>query len=477
MYNKIKYLKFILFVSLLIITDSLLFAQSVNYSDRLNIQIMSGTNITYSDYVSSKSGYNFTLGLEYWLPSKSKSNFGFTFASGYRNIKGENNNLGLPEQFSSSIIPFSLGVEYQHYFKKGILPFLNLGNSLYLFSFSDENIYSKLIDKTNGDVNNSFVIDANTGVKYLLNEKVTLKFQIGIHFILADNLDAIKIGNHNDFFTDINIGLSYNIWSKKDTDGDGLFDDEDTCPNEAEDFDGFQDEDGCPDLDNDNDGINDDIDLCVNIAEDIDGYKDNDGCPDLDNDGDNIPDEKDQCPNEAEDFDGFEDTDGCPDLDNDGDGILDIVDQCPNEAENINGYQDEDGCPDIFIETESAEELGNEIKVSKNYILHSEKTFDKNTLILKKTAYENLNEIVKVMKENPEYIWRIEGHVEKHESHAKSIKTSIAYADAVKKYLISKGVPSDNLQVTGLGDAAPIAANNTVFGRMKNRRISIIRLN
>ncbi len=98
-----------------------------------------------------------------------------------------------------------------------------------------------------------------------------------------------------------------------DSDGDGIPDASDLCPTEPEDKDGFDDEDGCPDLDNDQDGIADKNDKCPNEAEDCDGYQDEDGCPDIDNDGDGIPDAQDKCPNDPEDKDGFQDDDGCPD--------------------------------------------------------------------------------------------------------------------------------------------------------------------
>ncbi len=132
----------------------------------------------------------------------------------------------------------------------------------------------------------------------------------------------------------------------KDTDGDGIPDRLDKCPSEPEDFDGFQDTDGCPEPDNDHDGIPDRLDKCPDEPEDFDGYQDADGCPDPDNDGDGIPDALDKCPDEPEDFDGFQDADGCPDLDNDGDGIPDALDKCPDEPETINGFQDADGCPE-----------------------------------------------------------------------------------------------------------------------------------
>src|SRR5690606_4319958 len=84
-----------------------------------------------------------------------------------------------------------------------------------------------------------------------------------------------------------------------DADGDGIKDDEDKCPNDPEDFDNFEDDDGCPEPDNDRDGILDVDDECPNVPEDADGFEDLDGCPEAnagDRDGDGIPDEVDACP-------------------------------------------------------------------------------------------------------------------------------------------------------------------------------------
>jgi len=99
-------------------------------------------------------------------------------------------------------------------------------------------------------------------------------------------------------------------------------------------------------IDRDKDGVPDGADQCPEAAEDIDGFEDDDGCPDYDNDFDGIYDQFDECPQLREDFDGFQDTDGCPDYDNDGDGIPDEKDKCPNLSETVNGFQDDDGCPD-----------------------------------------------------------------------------------------------------------------------------------
>jgi len=128
-----------------------------------------------------------------------------------------------------------------------------------------------------------------------------------------------------------------------DADDDGIPDDTDRCPELAEDLDGFQDGDGCPDLDNDGDGVADPVDACPLEPEDRDGFEDQDGCVDPDNDGDGVPDEVDACRDEV----GVPEEKGCPIPDTDGDGVIDTKDWCPDRPEDKDGYQDEDGCPDL----------------------------------------------------------------------------------------------------------------------------------
>ena len=140
-------------------------------------------------------------------------------------------------------------------------------------------------------------------------------------------------------------------YKSKDEDKDGIGNRSDKCTYEAEDFDGFEDEDGCPDIDNDNDGILDLQDECHLEREDFDGFEDEDGCIDIDNDMDNILDFTDRCPDKPETINGYRDLDGCPDhstrSDVDGDRYPDNKDKCPFLAEDFDGFQDEDGCPEI----------------------------------------------------------------------------------------------------------------------------------
>ena len=144
----------------------------------------------------------------------------------------------------------------------------------------------------------------------------------------------------------MSVGATYAWGGEADLDGDGIPNLLDQCRSDAEDKDGFEDSDGCPDFDNDEDGVDDDEDKCPLKKEDKDDDRDEDGCPDEDTDKDGVEDVDDACPADPEDKDGFEDADGCPDEDNDSDGVADADDKCPLEAEDQDSFQDEDGCPE-----------------------------------------------------------------------------------------------------------------------------------
>src|SRR5450755_1829976 len=179
-------------------------------------------------------------------------------------------------------------------------------------------------------------------------QKLSEEFVGGIKLFIEDNSYLMMGAGSRAFSTGFEaanlrmvLGFVYEP-SIGDRDGDGYKDDQDQCPDEPEDFDGFQDQDGCPDPDNDNDGIPDVDDECPLVPEDRDGDHDEDGCPEGnegDRDGDGIADTVDQCPDDPEDRDNFQDTDGCPDPDNDNDQIPDTDDLCPNDPEDRDNFQ------------------------------------------------------------------------------------------------------------------------------------------
>jgi len=246
-----------------------------------------------------------------------------------------------------------------------------------------------------------------------------------------------------------------------DLDGDGLVDMRDGDPYRAEDFDGFEDQDGVPDHDNDGDGYLDEEDECPNQPEDFDGFEDNDGCPDVDNDNDGVPDEIDQCPSEPEDMDGFQDEDGCPDPDNDGDGFPDADDACPNNPETINGFLDDDGCPDL-------------IPKRRKFIMLPQVDFLGDAIYLTPASRENLAAFAKRLQKHQELYVRIESHTYSRGNAEAELELTKKRAELIKQILIDEGVRAERLAALGFGGERPIADNATYAGRSKNDRIDFI---
>ncbi len=116
-------------------------------------------------------------------------------------------------------------------------------------------------------------------------------------------------------YGDSNYGGCPYVPPPTDSDGDGTYDDTDLCPSEP----GPPERNGCPVPDSDGDGLPDDVDACPDLPGPYDG------CPLTDLDGDGVYDDgSDLCPNEY----GLPEYSGCPAPDSDGDGLTDDVDQC-----------------------------------------------------------------------------------------------------------------------------------------------------
>ncbi|MFN7145345.1 MAG: OmpA family protein, partial [Myxococcota bacterium] len=259
----------------------------------------------------------------------------------------------------------------------------------------------------------------------------------------------------------------------RDSDGDKTADGNDKCPKDAEDLDGYQDDDGCPELDNDADGREDGVDKCPDDPEDDDGYMDNDGCPDTDNDKDNVADTLDRCPDQAETINGHADDDGCPDdkpvEDSDADGFKDDVDRCPYDAEDLNQFEDEDGCPDDRLKNARVVVTKESIKI-KEVIF-----FDTGKASIQSRSFSLLDELATVIAEHPELKKiRVEGHTDAEGAELANLKLSQARAESVAAYLKSKGIDGSRLDAAGFGEMRPIASNDSDEGRAQNRRVEFI---
>ena len=282
----------------------------------------------------------------------------------------------------------------------------------------------------------------------------------------------------------------------RDMDHDGVADGKDICPTVAEDRDGFQDDDGCPDPDNDHDGVLDATDACPYIPEDHDGFEDRDGCPEADNDHDGLPDSTDKCPYDPEDKDGYQNDDGCPDLDDDLDGIPDALDKCPRAAENRNGVEDEDGCPETDSDgdriPDSRDKCPREAEIVNFYqdedgcpdekpeplrdAVLAGVRFVGNTAELDPASFLVLDGLAARLFAYPGTDIEVQGHLDdRWGPEAKAISRD--RAQAVVEYLVNRGIESRRLKSVGYGSSRPLAPNRTAQGRETNRRIQIHRLN
>lgn len=172
-----------------------------------------------------------------------------------------------------------------------------------------------------------------------------------------------------------------------------------------------------------------------------------------DADGDGVSDKKDKCPNTPAHV--TVDATGCP-LDSDKDGVADYMDACPNEA----GSSANKGCP----------EIDTEIKDVMNKALEGVQ-FETGKDIILESSYSRLDAVAAVMKSNSAYLLDINGHTDNVGDAASNMTLSRARAEAVKKYLVSKGVESKRMTANGFGQTMPKASNETSEGRAQNRRV------
>ena len=235
----------------------------------------------------------------------------------------------------------------------------------------------------------------------------------------------------------------------KDTDKDGIPDDQDLCPFQP----GTAKYHGCPVPDTDHDGIDDEHDSCKTVP----GVARYNGCPVPDTDHDGIDDEHDSCKTVP----GVARYNGCPVPDRDGDGVNDEEDKCPDTPRTVENQ----GCPEI--KKEVLEKID---YTAKNILFNagSDKISGASTGALKDLATR--------LKAHPEWHLAISGYTDnsgKPEGLEGNQVLSQKRADAVKAWLVSNGVEERHLSATGFGQDKPIADNKSAKGRAINRRVEL----
>ena len=366
-----------------------------------------------------------------------------------------------------------------------------------------------------------FTVPFGVGFAYKLNHKWKLGFELGLRPGFDDYLDGVsKSANSdsNDWYAFSGLTLTTSFGAK-DSDGDGIADENDRCPNTPglasvkgcpdTDLDGIEDsKDGCPEIageekfngcpdsdgdevadnqdncpntpgerrfrgcpDSDGDGIADPVDICPNIA----GIATLDGCPDADGDG--VTDADDACPN----LPGTEDANGCPD--SDGDGIVDPNDKCPNVVgtDAFSGCPDtdsdgigdgDDGCPtNAGPASNNGCPVINEADLETLELAMSNVRFRTNSDVILTQSYPIMDEVAEIMTRYTNYNLSISGYTDNIGNAVANQSLSERRARSCYQYLLVKGIARDRISHTGYGETNPRDDNSTPNGRARNRRV------
>lgn len=295
-----------------------------------------------------------------------------------------------------------------------------------------------------------------------------------------------------------------------DTDKDGILDKNDDCIQEP----GLVEFNGCPDTDSD--GIMDKEDDCPTVA----GLPEFNGCPDTDGDG--LMDKQDECPTEP----GPLENHGCPEetrlhlvdtygdivetavqdedgsfvftnlpidqnylflLDGDDPNIGDMIHVILRNSDgdhpiqallNSVGYYEYIYLPTDIAELDTMDAQDVEIVLlpEEEEILNtafSNLEFETAKAIIRSESYESLDELAILLAKKPEWKLLLAGHTDSEGSASTNLTLSKKRAEAVKYYLIERGIDPERIQTVYFGESQPIADNDTPEGRQQNRRVEM----
>jgi len=389
-------------------------------------------------------------------------------------------------------LTINLNEIFAEYNEKRLLNFyLFTGAGISSFKSKLQGVATDIIFFEHTERQYAFFLPAGAGAAFRLSNSLSINLEYVDRTLFDGKILDFKDGGNgktnNDHYSYASAGLQINF-GVKDTDGDGVRDKDDLCPQTP----GKVELAGCPDKDND--GIADKDDACPDVA----GKAEFKGCPDTDGDG--IPDKEDACPDAAgkkelngcpdKDNDGVADKDDkCPDIaglktlagcpDRDGDGIADKDDACPD----VKGLAQFKGCPDTDGDgiPDNLDHCPDVSGVAANFgcpgvnISEYFKVvyFDFDKAVLANKFIKDLDEVVTIMNENTDSKLSVEGYADSQGPAAYNMILSDRRAIFVVNYLVKKGISKDRLIKSFFGENKAAATNKTREGRARNRRVEI----
>lgn len=443
-------------------------AQSLRYnyinplSGKFSIGLEGGVTYSRTDFQESDFDWLTRINAEYNLKSRSPFSLGLKVSGGFGYLAGSGGatfRLPKAESFSTEIIFAGISPVVNYAISDRVIPYLSAGVAYLHIDPQLKDADGNKFGHSNRFSPHSFNLHGESGIRILLSDDLGFNISGGVNYTKNDNLDdipnSISNGTDNDVYFFMTAGINFYFGGLRDSDGDGIPDKNDACPNTPAGV--LVDRFGCP-VDTDRDGVPDYLDICPNTPVNI--PVDENGCP-SDADGDGVPDFRDLCPDTPADIQ--VDERGCP-FDKDVDGVPDYMDLCPDTpvGTEVNKW----GC-------EVKQEVTNILPVVK-FNLSGNLNFEPGKATLLPVANAELEKMVAVMREYPDTKWRIEGHTDNTGSYIMNKQLSFDRARAVYNYLVASGIERYRLKMSGSGPDNPIADNSTETGRTLNRRVAIV---
>jgi len=450
----------------------------------------SNANFGGSTYQHFMMGWNAGLDFKYGFNESIVLNVSGAYTTTYDDrtaISDQSFKLNKSDNAFAKLKGIRGGLECEYYFmpEGNVQPFLLAGIGLDKWTLEE-------VDGNQSYSITDFAGRFGAGICFWLGERVTLDLQGKMAYYLANLSTDVPPGFYGpgDWsemksrvfggYLEPSVGLTFFLTGPRDSDGDGVKDKFDQCPDTP--LGALVDQYGCP-LDEDGDGVYDGLDACAGTPKgavvditgcpldtDMDGVFDGlDKCPDtpmdvtvdvrgcpLDTDADGVPDFKDKQPDTPQGA--VVDADGVA-LDGDGDGVPDGIDRCDGTPAMVE--VDEFGCPIAKPMTE---------KIILN-IKYASGSFQPD-----KDSKTVLDGIVETLRAYPDLTIEINGYTDALGSKVGNQKLSEKRAGAVMDYLIEKGVSADRMTSKGFGEDPKyfIGDNATDEGRQKNRRVEIV---
>lgn len=453
-------------------------------SGTVNLGVDAGTTLGLTDYDELVPDFMVKVSGQFNLESYTNGVLGFRGFIQSGTVAGRDPGRDVDE-IRCGFLSIGAGAVYTFQLGYDFFPYTFVGLSTTTIDPQDK--YNQdLPYNSEGDFSKTqFNYHFEAGTRYRLNNEFAVNVNAGLQVSYSDNWDVLVIGG-DDMMLQFLVGVTYTLFTKQDSDGDGVGDENDKCPNTP--LGTPVDQFGCP-SDIDNDGVADFEDECPNTPAgvavdeygcpkdtDADGVPDyldkcpytkigipvnNSGCPDSDSDG--VGDDMDKCPNTPPDVQ--VDMFGCP-RDTDKDGVPDYLDRCPNTPKGV--PVDKTGC-------ERAEDLIKRELEQEIYEFSTDECFlptQDNFTIAGESRFERL---AIILDEHPDTDWVIEAYTDNVGADSFNKELSQKQADLVKEFFIKMGIDEDRLTAVGYGKENPIASNDDIDGRAKNRRI-IVRL-